>query len=137
MSQLDQAHANAGLTLLAANLALTVHDGAVPAGSEAPPYVVVYSHVEWPNGEPDNGLEGTSGTCVVRWYCHAVGATAAAARAVGDQVRTSLLDVQPVIANRSCGRIRQESAQPPIRDESLGPVVMDALTVYVLETRPA
>lgn len=136
MSLLDQAHAAAGIDLLRANAALRVHDGVVPGGQEAPPYVLVYTHIEWPKRDPDNALDGSSGTCVVRWYCHQIGANAAAARAVGDQVRSTLLDVRPTIAGRVCERIEQEAAVPPVREETLGPVVMDAVAVYALRTRP-
>lgn len=138
MSNVEADHAEAGLALLQANAALTVYDGALPADKTDlnPPWVLVYTTVEWPEADPNNGLDGRSGTCTARWYCHCVGSNAAAARAVTHQVRSSLLDVRPTVTGRVCGLIRQESAVPPQRDESLGRVVMDAVVVYRLETRP-
>jgi hypothetical protein len=139
VSNVEADHAEAGLALLAAVPALTVYDGALPGSATdvLPPYVLVYTTVEWPDGDEDNSLDGLSGTCVTRWYCHCVGGTAAAARAVANQVRSALLDVRPPVPGRNCNLIRQDSALPPARDESLARVVMDAVVVYRLETRPA
>ena len=135
--ELDQAHAAAGLNLLRADTALTVHDGRVPDGA-VPPYVVVYTTVEWPTDDPDNGIDHLSTTCVTRWFCHCVGSNAAAARAVAGRVRVALLDVRPPIPGRVCERIKSEAASaPPRRDESTGRLVMDAVQVYRMRSRPA
>lgn len=129
---LDQALVNAGLDLLRADPALTVHDGYLPAGAH-PPYVLVYSYITRPEVDPDRALNGLSGVWVVRWVLHNVGGglDASAARAVAQRCRTALLDKRPTIPGLSCGRIRLEDAQPPQRDETAG-LVMDAVTVYKL-----
>lgn len=133
---LDQAVANAGLALLAADIgppALRVYDGAVPAGtSAAAGYVLVYTYIERPSEDPDNGLGGRSRVWVARWVCHCVGATAVAARGVAQRVRTALIDVQPTIAGLTTGLIRLEQAIPPERDETTGVLVMDAVETYRL-----
>ncbi len=133
---LDQAHANAGLNLLTADTDLTVHDGRVPDGAE-PPYVLVYTVIDWPEVSDGHALDSLDESVTVRWYCHCVGRTAAAARAVAMRVRAALLNQRPTVTGRTAGIIRQESTLPPTRDESTGRLVMDAVAVYRLDTRPA
>lgn len=135
----EQAHANAALALLDADNvppALVVLDGFVPAAT-VPPYVLVYTHVEYLPEGAGNAIDGTSKTAVARFYCHCVGGNAIAARAVAQRVRAALLDIRPTIAGRVCGLIREEQALPPDRDESTGDLVMDAVRVYRLRTDPA
>lgn len=131
-------HKAAGLTLLQANAALTVYDGALPAAETdvAPPYVLVYTFVEWPPGDAAQGLDGESRTCVVTWYCHCVGGNDTASTVVAAQVRASLLNQRPTIPGRSCDLIEQVQSLPPARDETLRRVVMDTVAVYQLRTRP-
>jgi hypothetical protein len=128
---LDQALANAGLSLLRADANLTVFDGSVPSGT-VPPYVLVYTTVEWPDGAPGDALDGLSGSPVVRWYCHCVGGNEIAARAVAQRARTQLLNQRPTIAGLNLGLIKQEQAAPPTRDATTGSLVMDAVCVYRL-----
>src|SRR5881396_99185 len=123
---LDQAMADAGLNLLRADASLTVLDGPVPAG-QIPPYVRVYTTVEWPADDPNNALDGLTGRAVVRWLCHCVGANDQAARAVAQRVRTQLLDKRPTIAGMVPGLIRHEQDQPPQVDETTGVAVADAV----------
>lgn len=139
----DQALVAAGIALLRAELgppALTVYPGGVPnlAPAAAPPYVVVYTSVEWPPSDTDS-LDGLSGSPTVRWICHCVGGGAGAtpedaeiaARAVGQRVRTALLNKRLVIAGLNLGLIRQEpGAGVPTRDDSTGVPVMDLIVVY-------
>lgn len=125
---LDQALVQAGLDLLGADPQLTVYDG--NASGATPPYVLVYAYVDRPMDRPDNPLDGRSATFLARWYCHCVGATASAARAVAQRVRTALLDVRPTVVGLQCGLIRQEDANPPTRDDSTGSPVFDAVLVY-------
>lgn len=130
---LDQKLVNAGLALLAADPGLTVYDGFVPPNSPRP-YVLVYTSVEWVPA-PGDGLDGASTSPVVRWYCHCVGETATAARAVAQRVRTQLLDQRPVIPSAptmTLGLVRFESGVPPVKDETTGVLVMDTVTVYKL-----
>lgn len=129
---LDQALANAGLGLLVADTSLVVFDGAVPPNT-TPPYVVVYTTVDRPSGDPDNPGNGQTRVWLGRWICHCVGGNAIAARAVAQRVRTQLLDVRPVIAGLACGLIRWEQTTPPTRDETTGVVVMDAVEIYRLK----
>jgi hypothetical protein len=130
---LDQALAQAGLDLLTADAGLTVYDGVVPNGAVRP-YVLVYISVSRPSEDLDNPLTGRSAVWTTRWFCHCVGDSAKAARAVAQRVRTQLLDVVPVVAGLSCGPIRMESdSLPPQRDETTGVPVMDAVETYRLK----
>lgn len=127
---IDQALVDAGLGLLRADSSLVVHDGQVPNGA-APPYVVVYTTISRRLDDPENALDGQSRGITVRWYCHCVGGNAAAARAVGERVRTQLLNQRPTVTGVSCGLIQQDvDPLPPTRNESTGTVVMDAVHVY-------
>lgn len=132
----DQALVNAGLALLAADPivpALVVYDGVVPNPTPAPPYVLVYSTVEWPAGAAGDALDGVSGSPVVRWITHSIGTTAVQSRAIAQRVRTQLLNKRPVIAGLDLGMIRQEpGAAPPTRDETTGVAVMDLVVTYRL-----
>src|SRR5437763_1619634 len=110
---MDEAHAGAGLALLhavcdATSPPIPVYDGQVPNGATRP-YVLVHTEVARPRLAEGNALDGKSAGCLVRWYCHCVGETAAAARAVAMQVRTALLDQRPAIAGRACDLVRQET----------------------------
>jgi hypothetical protein len=130
----DQAMADAGLNLLRADIgppALVVFDGPVSAGQQ-PPYVRVYTHIEWPADDPNNALDGVSGRAVVRWYCHCVGSNDTAARAVAQRVRTQLLDKRPAVAGMVPGMIRHEQSIPPVPDETTGVPVLDTVNVYRL-----
>lgn len=130
---LDQAMVKAGLDLLAADGLLTVFDGAVPNPTPPPPYVVVYTSIEWPPDDPvATALDGLTGRAVVRWICHCVGANQQASREVATRVRTQLLNIRPAIAGVQPGLIRHEQDQPPTRDETTGSVVIDSVHVYRL-----
>lgn len=141
MTQLEVAHANAGLDLLRALTApaLTVYEGVLPPNvtSLAPPWVLVYTAVDWPGGDPDNGLDQASLTCVTSWYCYCSGTTGTAVLAVTGRVRGALLDVRPTIAGRVCDRIEQTASEPPRPHEGTGTSVLTALSIYELRTRPA
>jgi hypothetical protein len=131
-------HAEAilGLIRTAPGTPLTVLDGSVPNGQTLP-YVLVYFADEDPELVDSRPLDGQSERYVVRAYVHSVGANAAAARALGDRVRTALLDAVPAVAGRACFPIRREEGRPPERDESTGTLVMDRTDVYRLESVPA
>jgi len=131
---LDEQHAQAALTLLAADVFLTVFDGKVPDPTPDPPYVLVYTTVERPIEGIGNAVEGLSDTVITTWYCHCVGETAAAVRAVVMRVRTALLDQRPVITGRSCGLIRMGEVLAPNRDETTGRLVMDSTVTFSLTT---
>lgn len=133
---IDQLHADAGLNLLRADSGLTVYDGAVPNPWPGLPFVLVYVVVEWPARGEGISLDSLSVKCQVSWYCHSVGETAIASRAVAQRVRAALLNQRPTVSGRVCGLINQESADPPRRDESIGTVVMNAVSVYSLVTMP-
>ena len=138
---LDEAHAQVALTILAADGNQPVYAGAVPQDpttgkSAPPPYVLVYSVVEWPVGPEGTTLDGITAACVTRWYTHSVGGTDQQTRSVANRVRQLLKDVQPTITGRSCGFIQQEAALPLVRDETTGQLVQDLAAVYVLTTYP-
>lgn len=129
---LDQALADVGLDLLQADTSLTVYDGVVPKGAVRP-YVLVYTSISRPSEDLDNAFDGRSGVWSVRWICHCVGDNAEAARGVAQRVRTQLLDVRPVVVGLACGLIRMEGdSLPPVRDETTGVLVMDAVETYRL-----
>jgi len=136
---LDEQHAQVGLALLIANPALgaaKVFDGAVP--NQVPPapplplpYVIVYTVVSWTRDGIGTALNGTQVTVTTTWNCHCVGETAASARAMAMLVRSSLLNVRPVIAGRNCGPIKlTDDPQAPQRDETTGRLVMDESATY-------
>lgn len=138
---LDQALVNAGLALLQADAQLVVYPGGVPdlTPPASPPYVVVYAVVEWPAGAEGDSLDGLSRSPTVRWITHSigggVGATPAtaeqAARAVGQRVRTALLNKRLVVTGLDLWPIRQEQgAGVPIPDEITGVPVMDLTQTY-------
>lgn len=144
----DQALVDGGLALLALDVgppALVVYPGGAPsptppAPPTPPPYVVVYGVVEWPAGAQGDALDGISGSPTVRWICHCVGggvvgappsAAERAARAVGQRVRTALLNKRLVIAGLNLGLIRQEpGAGVPDVDHSTGAPVADLIVTY-------
>lgn len=127
---LDEAHAQVAFGLLAANgNLLHVFDGVVADLTE-PPYVLIYSRVAWPRDGIGTALTGTQVTITTTWTCHCVGLTPALARAVQMQVRSSLLNVRPVITGRNCSPIKQVDAMDPDRDNTTGRVVMDAISIF-------
>lgn len=132
-----RAHCDAVLAMLqGAPGSLRVLDGAVPTGA-VPPYVLLYFGDDDPEQVDSSPMDGTSERFVLRVYAHSVGGNAAAARALGERVRTALLDQVPTVAGRVCWPIRREEGQPPQRDESTGVLVMDRVDVYRLESVPA
>jgi len=54
------------------------------------------------------------------------------ARAIAQRVRTQLLDARPTIAGLTCGMVRLEASEIPLRDEKTGVLVMDAVEIYRL-----
>lgn len=143
-----QAHADAILGLLRADAGLTVYpvesgaagsaEGIVPQGA-TPPYVAVHLYLERPLGEGSGGeaLNGATTRAVMRAYCHCVGATDIAARAVSQRVATRLLDARPVVTGRKVFPIRYDFGQPARNDESTGTLVSELTDVYRLESIPA
>lgn len=127
--QLDEGLAQAALTLLAATGIPLVDDERIP-GSLPSRYFRVYTATERPPDHDGNALTGLSTTWTTRWYVHHIGQTDTAARALAMQSRTALLDQRPTVTGRNCGLIRQESVQPPQRDEHAGPLVIDLVVVY-------
>jgi hypothetical protein len=89
-----------------------------------------YIQIQWPRDGIGTALDALQRTITATATFHSVGLSAAAARAVDMQVRSSLLNVRPVIAGRNCSPIKQDAAEPPDRDESTGKLVMDAVSVY-------
>jgi hypothetical protein len=139
---LEKAHADAFLALLHAALdpvPIAVYDGVVPSPYPDPattPACLVYFAAEWPTDGTGNAIDGLSITYRLRAYCHSIGATAAAARSIGGQVRAAVLNIRPTVAGRSCGPIRWYDGQPPAKDETLGALVMDRVDVFEFLTTP-
>jgi hypothetical protein len=128
---LDELHVQQGLAALSANPNLLhVFDGKVDDPTPDPPYVLVYSTVAWPREGVGTSLTEVQCTITTTFTCHCVGLTAAAARIVGMQVRSSLLNLRPTIGGRSCGPIKEDEVSPPTPDESTGRLVMDQVRVY-------
>lgn len=138
MTQLEVAHADAGLDLIEA-AGLTVYRGKLPPNITAltPPWVLVYSAVDWPDMDGDHGLDHASSTCVTTWYCYCSGTTDTSVLAVSGRVRAALLDVTPTIAGRVCFPIGQTGSEPARPHELTGTSVLTALSIYELRTRPA
>jgi len=128
-----QDHADAGLNLLRADVGLTVFDGAIPPGSTADHYVVVYTYRELPTSlaAPDKiKLTGKSTVVNMVLYCHCVGTDGITSRAVQGRVQAALLDQIPVVAGRTCQPIRWDSGNQEQRNEVLGSLVVDTVDVY-------
>lgn len=136
---LDEQHAQVALALLDANPALTVHDGEVPPGALRP-YVLVYTDIHWPPGDEGaaNALDHLSVTCRTTWRVHCVAETAAAVRQLTGQVRSSLLDASPLVVptGRSCARLTEDDAPPPVKDEITGTTVFDGVLVFSMISVP-
>jgi hypothetical protein len=135
IDQLDEAHAQVALSILTADANQPVYAGVAP-DNVTPPYVLVYTVVEWPDNTDGKSFDGTTSTCVTRWYTHSVGGTDQSTRAIANRVRQLLVNAHPTIAGRSCGFIQQEAALPMVRDETAGSLVQDLAAVYVLTTYP-
>lgn len=126
-----QDHADAGLDLLRADSLLTVYDGKVTGTADH--YVIVYSFRLRPDGltAPDKiPLSGQSIAVDMRMYCHCVGTTASAARAIQGRVEARLLDVTPTVAGRMCGPIRLLDGLQGQRSEETLTSVFDNVDVY-------
>ena len=130
-------HKTALLTLLA-GAGPPVYDGKLPdsATDVTPPYLLVYTFFAWPDGDPAQSLDGTSGTCVVTQYVHCVGSNDTAALVVAGLARQVLLDQRPTIPGRTVDMVRHMTSLLPDRDETLRRSVIDHLHVYQLQTRP-
>jgi hypothetical protein len=136
----DDPHAVAILGLLRAVPDLMVYppadgegDGQIVPTVGTPPYVVAYIQVSYALGPT---IDLLSSRAVVRATCHSVGANDIAARVVAGRVRAALLDVVPTIPGRKPYPIRYDDGQPPRPDESTGPLVVDQVDVYRLESLP-
>lgn len=138
MTQLEVAHADAGLDLLDAT-GLTVYRGKLPPNitTLSPPWALVYTAVDFPGDDADNGLDQASLTCVTTWYVYGSGTTDSACLAVTGRVRGALVDVVPTITGRVCDRIEQTASEPARPHELTGNSVLTALSIYELRTRPA
>lgn len=128
---LDETHAQQGLAALIANPNLLgVYDGVVPSPTPDPPWVLLYCRVAWPRDGVGTSITGVQVAITTTFTCHCVGLTAAAARAVLMQVRSSLLNLHPVISGRNCSPIKQDDVAEPVKDETTGRLVMDAVATY-------
>lgn len=132
----DQAHYDAFMAFLRADVALTVYpdpEGFTPI--EAPDrYVRVFGFIDRPAEAGGNSLAGTSQQWTTRLYCHCVGPNEYAAAAVAMRVRAAVLDKRPTVAGRDCGLIREDQALPPVRDTATGADSFDATCVYRFRT---
>jgi hypothetical protein len=127
----DEDHAQAFLSLLAANTNLLhVYDTIVANPTPDPPYVLTYITVSWPRDGVGTSLTAQQVTVTATANVHCAGLTPAAARAVQMQVRSSLLNARPVITGRYCSPIKQDDSQVPVKDETTGRPVYDAVSVF-------
>ncbi len=138
MTQIEVAHADAVLDLIEAT-GLTVYRGKLPptVATLTPPWVLVYTAVEWPDEDGDHGLDHASSTCVTSAYCYCAGTTDTSVLAVTGRVRAALVDVVPTITGRVCSPIGQISSEPARPHEGTGSTVLTAMSIYELRTRPA
>lgn len=132
-----QAHANAFLGLLVGAPDFPVFDGSLPQVTPAPPYVLVYFASNRPSDAGGNTLKGTSDVFALRATVHCVGGNQTAARGVAAWVESCVLDKRPAVAGRNPGLIKQDDSRDPDKDETTGPVVMDAVQLYRWSTQPA
>lgn len=137
----DQLHAQAILALLAAappgtepGPALVVHHDAVIPPGAVPPYARPYIYTA---ATASTSIRHQTDRVVTIATIHCVGANDTAARAVAGRVAAALLDVTPTIAGRTCFPIRCDGTLPVDKDESTGPLVMDQVVTYRLESLPA
>jgi hypothetical protein len=128
---IDEDHAQAFLALLAANPSLLhVYDTLVASPTPDPPYVLTYITVSWPRDGIGTSLTAQQVTVTATANIHCAGLTPAAARGVQMQVRSSLLNFRPVITGRNCSPIKQDDSQVPVKDETTGRPVYDAVSVF-------
>lgn len=130
--RIDTAAIQAGIDLLRQDAGLNVQDGFVTDQTPRP-YVLVRPWVGRPDGTPSDSMDGLTRTLTVRWYLHCVGDTREAATAMSQRAWTQLLDKRIALTaypTASVGLIRQESADQPVPDETLGFPVFDAICVY-------
>jgi hypothetical protein len=138
MTQVEVAHADAVLDLIEAT-GLTVYRGKLPpdVATLSPPWVLVYTAIEWPGEDGDHGLDQASSTCIASFYCYCAGTTDTSVLAVTGRVRTVLVDVRPAITGRVCNPIDQVSSEPARPHEGTGNSILSALSIYELRTRPS
>lgn len=110
--------------------------GFVPQRTE-PPYILVYFAFERFPDAPGNNLDGNARAMTMRAIVHCVGGNQDAAEAVADHVEGAVLNKTLEVNGWSTGKVRQDSALNPVRDESTGPVVMDAVQTYRVASHPA
>lgn len=130
--QIDIAAIKAGVDLLRLDAGINVQDGYVTDGT-ARPYVLVRPWVGRPDGTPPDSMDGLNRTLTIRWYLHCVGDTREAATAMSQRARTQLLDKRITLTaypTASVALMKQESADQPVPDETLGFPVFDAICVY-------
>lgn len=128
---IEETHIQVGLSALAGNPALLhVFRDVVDNPTPDPPYVLVYPVVAWTRDGVGVALDAVQDTITTTFTCHCVGLTPSAAVVVQMQVRSSLLNLRPVIAGRSCGPVKQDDVQPAARDESLSYPVYDAVSIF-------
>jgi hypothetical protein len=128
---LDEAHAQVAITILQADMTWPTHVDKVPDDAK-PPYALVYPVVGWPDGDPDESLDGRTRRCETRWYIHCAGSTDQSARSVSGRVRQLLLNVRPTIVGRDCGLISQDVPPTLMPNEATGVLVVDLMSVYLL-----
>lgn len=133
IDQLDELHARVALDILENDNNQPVYEGVAP-DEPATPYVLVYTQVTWPDKGDGTNFDMVTNQCVTNWITYSVGSTETSARAVANRVRQLLVNVQPTITGRSCGRIQQTGASSPDRDERIGRLVYTLEATYTLYT---
>ncbi len=133
---LDEAHAQVAPTILTADGNQPVYSDAVP-DSPPPEYVLVRTSVSWPDATDGKSFDGTTSTCVTRWFTYSVGPNSQSARSINNRVRQLLVNVHPTITGRSCGFIQQDPLDiPPDFNETAGGLVVTLREQYTLTTYP-
>jgi hypothetical protein len=133
--------AAAVLALLVADTNLKVYDGSPPVDPTtgklpARPYVVLWSP-PIPAATIDT-LSGRSGWFEQIPQTTIVGDTPESVRIVSRRVRTALLDVVPVVADRVCLPIRMEGNPLPIQpDTDVAPPVLWSAIRWLCSSTPA
>jgi hypothetical protein len=115
---------------LLSGLSQTLYEGQVPTQPSFP-YAVLYMDTDT---EATTKLCGGSDQAEFRFQVTSVGLSAVAVRVVADAARSLLVDVRPVVAGRTCQRIRKEFSIPVRPDEDVTLPDSDLHPMYAVDT---
>lgn len=123
--------------LSALPVTLTFYSGGQVPNEPSFPYAVLYMDTSVEDGTK---LCGDTDLATFRFQVTSVGLTDDSAVIVADAARALVLDARPVVAGRSCTRIRKETSIPlradkDVTDTNTGLHPMFAVDTYVFTSR--